>query len=73
LSSGSVSIFGYEAEEVLGEDFDVIFTNKDKANGIPNKEIDKALKEGRAVDNRWHICKDESLFYAYGLVFHYLV
>jgi two-component system CheB/CheR fusion protein len=68
-SSGSVSIFGYEAEEVLGEDFDVIFTNKDKANGIPNKEIDKALKEGRAVDNRWHICKDESLFYAYGLVF----
>jgi two-component system CheB/CheR fusion protein len=24
-SSGSVSIFGYEAEEVLGEDFDVIF------------------------------------------------
>jgi hypothetical protein len=27
----------YEAEEVLGEDFDVIFTNKDKANGIPKR------------------------------------
>ena len=68
-SSGSVSIFGHEAEDILGENFDVIFTEEDKKNGIPQKEIDKALKEGRAVDNRWHICKDESKFYAYGLVF----
>lgn len=68
-SSGSVSIFGYEPDEVLGKAFDIIFTNEDKKNGIPKKEIDTALKEGRAVDNRWHICKDESTFYAYGLVF----
>ena len=68
-SSGSVSIFGHEAEDILGESFDVIFTEEDKRNGIPQKEIDKALKEGRAVDNRWHICKNESKFYAYGLVF----
>jgi hypothetical protein len=31
----------YEAEEVLGEDFDVIFTNKDKANGILIKKLTK--------------------------------
>ena len=68
-SSGSVTIFGYEPEDILGKSFDIIFTEEDKKNGIPQKEIDKALKEGRAVDNRWHICKDESTFYAYGLVF----
>ncbi len=68
-SSGSVTIFGYESEDILGKSFDTIFTEEDKKNGIPQKEIDKALKEGRAVDNRWHICKDESTFYAYGLVF----
>jgi two-component system CheB/CheR fusion protein len=68
-SSGAVAIFGHEPEEVLGENFDIIFSEEDKKNGIPQKEIDQALKEGRAVDNRWHICKDESLFYAYGLVF----
>ena len=68
-SSGSVSIFGYESEDVLGESFEIIFTEEDKKNGIPQQEIDKALKEGRAVDNRWHVCKDESTFYAYGLVF----
>jgi two-component system CheB/CheR fusion protein len=68
-SSGSATIFGYEPDEVLGEYFDIIFTDEDKKNGIPQQEIDKALKEGRAVDNRWHICKDNSTFYAYGLVF----
>jgi len=68
-SSGSVSIFGYEPDEVLGKNFEIIFTEEDRKNGIPQREIDKALKEGRAVDNRWHICKDESTFYAYGLVF----
>ncbi|MDZ4667132.1 MAG: PAS domain-containing sensor histidine kinase [bacterium] len=68
-SAGSVSIFGYEPEDVLGKNFDLIFTEEDRINEIPQKEINKALKEGRAVDNRWHICKDESTFYAYGLVF----
>ena len=68
-SSGSVSIFGYDPEDVLGEDFSVIFTEEDRKNGIPQKEIDKALSEGKAVDNRWHVCKDQSIFYAYGLVF----
>ena len=68
-SSGSVSIFGYEPDDVIGKSFDIIFTEEDRKNGIPQREIDKALNEGRAVDNRWHICKDESKFYAYGLVF----
>ncbi|KAB1153748.1 PAS domain S-box protein [Flavobacterium luteum] len=68
-SSGSTKIFGYETEEVIGESFDLIFTEEDLKNGIPKKEIELALKEGRATDNRWHIAKDKSLFYAYGLVF----
>lgn len=68
-SSGSTKIFGYEAEEVIGASFDIIFTEKDLESGIPKKEIETALKEGRATDNRWHITKDQSLFYAYGLVF----
>jgi len=68
-SSGSEKIFGYETKEVIGEHFDLIFTEEDIKNGIPKKEIETALKEGRATDNRWHIAKDKSLFYAYGLVF----
>jgi two-component system CheB/CheR fusion protein len=68
-SSGSTRIFGYESDEIVGKHFDIIFTEEDIQNGIPQTEIKAALLEGRATDNRWHICKDQSLFYAYGLVF----
>lgn len=68
-SSGSTKIFGYETDEVIGEPFDIIFTAEDLKSGIPKREIETALKDGRATDNRWHIAKDQSLFYAYGLVF----
>lgn len=68
-SSGSTKIFGYETDEVIGQHFDLIFTEEDIKNGVPKKEINTALKEGRATDNRWHIAKDKSVFYAYGLVF----
>jgi PAS domain S-box-containing protein len=68
-SSGSTKIFGYETDEVIGQSFDIIFTEEDLKSGIPKMEIETAMKEGRATDNRWHIAKDKSLFYAYGLVF----
>ena len=68
-SSGSVKIFGYETDEVIGEPFDIIFCEDDRKSGIPKREIETALKEGRSTDNRWHITKDKSLFYANGLVF----
>ena len=68
-SAGSTKIFGYETEEVIGKHFDIIFTDADLKNEVPKREIITALKEGRATDNRWHITKDRSLFFAYGLVF----
>lgn len=68
-SSGSVTIFGFETEEVIGKPFDIIFTEEDKKEGVPQQEIDSAIKEGRAKDNRWHVQKDGTKFYAYGLVF----
>lgn len=68
-SSGSTKIFGYESEEIIGKSFDVIFTQDDLKNGVSATEIETSLKEGRATDNRWHVTKDNTLFYAYGLVF----
>ena len=68
-NSASTKIFQYTTEEIIGEHFDIIFTEEDRKIGGPQLEIDTALKDGRAVDNKWHICKDGSKFYAYGLVF----
>lgn len=68
-SSGSTQLFQYEPEEIMGKNFDVIFTEEDKKNGVPESEIATTLKEGVAADNRWHIREDGSKFYAYGLVY----
>jgi two-component system CheB/CheR fusion protein len=66
---GAEKIFQYQPHEILGKPFATIFTERDKKEGIPKKEIDVALKEGRSVDIRWHLCKDGTTFYADGLVF----
>ena len=68
-NSGATKIFQYETDEITGKHFDVIFTDEDRKIAAPALEIETALKNGRAVDNKWHIRKDGSKFYAYGLVF----
>ena len=68
-NSGATKIFQYDTEEIIGKPFEIIFTKEDKEDGIPQEEIDTALKMGRSVDVRWHKCKDGKTFYADGLVF----
>lgn len=68
-NSGATKIFQYTTEDIIGKPFEIIFTKKDKKNGIPKQEIETALKAGRSNDIRWHLCKDGTTFYADGLVF----
>ncbi|HMT28423.1 MAG TPA: PAS domain S-box protein, partial [Bacteroidia bacterium] len=68
-NSGAIAIFQYEPGEILQQHFDIIFTDEDKQNGIPDLEIKTALESGKAINNRWHIRKDGSRFYAQGQVF----
>ncbi|WAJ29494.1 PAS domain-containing sensor histidine kinase [Antarcticirhabdus aurantiaca] len=65
-SPGAEAILGWNAEEVLGQAVDLIFTPEDVAAGVPLIEMDKALREGRAADERWHLRKDGSRFWASG-------
>ncbi|MCA1803204.1 MAG: PAS domain S-box protein [Rhodothermaceae bacterium] len=56
-NSGSEKILGYTRDEVIGQHFDIIFTEEDKRDNIPQNEIDVSKSEGRASDNRWHVRK----------------
>lgn len=68
-NSGATNIFQYSIDEIMGMPFETIFSKEDRENGIPQREIDVALKAGRSTDIRWHLCKDGKTFYADGLVF----
>jgi PAS domain S-box-containing protein len=67
-NAGAQRLFGYGENEILGKDAAVIFTPEDRAVGIPHIELENARRYGCAEDERWHIRKDNSRFWASGVV-----
>lgn len=67
-NTGAERILGYTRKEVLGQYSALIFTPEDREKGEPEKEMQTALWEGRAEDERWHLKKDGSRFFASGVM-----
>jgi PAS domain S-box-containing protein len=67
-NEGAQRLFGYGEAEIVGEDSSILFTEKDRHSGAPERELEKALTEGRAEDERYHERKDGSRFWASGIV-----
>jgi len=65
---GAEAIFGYKANEIIGQSADRVFTPEDRAALVPEKERQTARKKGHASDNRWHLRKDGSRFFASGVM-----
>ncbi len=66
-NSGARRMFGYESDEILGKPVDSIFTEEDRAAGIPGAELERARRDGRAEDERWHQRKDGTRLYCSGV------
>jgi PAS domain S-box-containing protein len=64
---GAEKIFGYTAEEAIGQKCRILFTEEDRANLVPEQELKTAREKGCAADERWHIRKDGSYFFASGV------
>ncbi|EJT00948.1 HWE histidine kinase domain-containing protein [Rhizobium sp. CCGE 510] len=65
-NEGARRILGWEENEIVGQPMAVIFTPEDREAGVPQREMAAALTEGHGDDERWHIRKDGSLFWASG-------
>ncbi len=67
-NTGAERVFGYAESEIIGLPFGTIFTPEDRAGGRPEYELSSAAAKGRSDDERWHIRKDGSRFFASGMV-----
>ena len=67
-NEGAERLFGYGEGEIVGEDGSVLFVPEDREGGAPEREQEKARTEGRAEDERWHLRKDGTRFWASGFV-----
>jgi PAS domain S-box-containing protein len=67
-NTGAEKIFGWSAAEIIGKSSAIVFTPEDRRNGVPEKERLTAREKGRAEDERFHIRKDGTRFYASGIL-----
>ncbi|HEV2095018.1 MAG TPA: PAS domain S-box protein, partial [Chthoniobacterales bacterium] len=67
-SKGAERVFGWSAEEAVGQSGELVFTSEDRAVEQEEKEIEKALRDGSASDRRWHLRKDGSRFWVDGVM-----
>ena len=61
-------ILGYREDEILGKSAFVLFTPEDRVANVPETEVATAIENGRAEDERWHIRRDNTRFWASGVL-----
>ena len=67
-NTGAERILGYKEAEIVGQPFSRIFTPEDIDQEQPEHELRTAADQGRVEDERWHVRKDGSRFWASGVV-----
>lgn len=67
-NGGAARILGFSEDEVLGREFAFIFTPEDRDRGRPRQELEGTRNSGRTMDDRWHLRKDGSRFFASGVL-----
>ncbi|MBD1898310.1 response regulator [Coleofasciculus sp. FACHB-129] len=67
-SIGAERIFGYQEAEILGQSASIIYIPEDLELGADKQELETAVIEGRAENERWYLRKDATRFWASGIV-----
>ncbi|MFL6604958.1 MAG: chemotaxis protein CheB [Steroidobacteraceae bacterium] len=67
-NSGAELITGFSEGEIKGRSGALIFTPEDRASGMFEQELRNAAAVDRAPDERWHLRKDGTRFWASGMM-----
>ena len=67
-NAGAERITQFTEAEAVGAHGGLFFTPEDRAAHVPDLEMERTDREGRAVNERWHIRKDGTRFWGSGLM-----
>ncbi|KAF2004486.1 two-component system protein A [Amniculicola lignicola CBS 123094] len=63
-NEGAQRFKGYQREEIVGRHFSNFYSQEDRDNGKPERELLDALRDGRVEDEGWRYRKDGTRFWA---------
>ncbi|KAF1044123.1 MAG: hypothetical protein GAK35_01911 [Herbaspirillum frisingense] len=67
-NAGAQRFKGYSAVEIVGKHFSTFYAAGDRAEGLPQRGLDTALREGRFEGEGWRIRKNGSRFWAHVVI-----
>ncbi|MDB5231581.1 MAG: hypothetical protein JWN76_2386 [Chitinophagaceae bacterium] len=67
-NKGVEKIKGYKANEIIGQNFRIFYMPRDRQEGLPEKLIELAKKEGRARHIGRRVRKDGTIFWGSVLI-----
>lgn len=53
INTAFTECFGYDPNDIIGKNFDMLFTREDRKKLMPEKELEKVLKTGQSNDNNY--------------------
>ena len=67
-NKGAENIKGYTAEEAIGENYAIFYLPEDIKNNVPQKNLEKAAKNGSYTITAPRVKKDGTLFWGYMVI-----
>jgi PAS domain S-box-containing protein len=65
---GALKMCGYSAEEVLGRDYSITFTEAEIQAGEPQRQLEEAARTGNCSTEGWRVRRDGSKWWASGVL-----
>ena len=62
-NTGAEKKKGYKAEEIIGKNFRIFYLPQDRDNKLPEKLLERVIREGKSAYEGWRVRKDGSTFW----------
>lgn len=66
VSEGAERILGWKESELMERHIGEIYTEEDRAAGVPEIELQRCRDHGRSLNERWHVRKNGAQFWGSG-------